>query len=92
MTGLNYASRIVRKWPAAVRGRLGGRPQEEGPDERERPMPEDDTRTLKPRYAPIREVLGDRAQSIAAATAGAYAFLVVMYFVQILCPLFGAGG
>jgi len=55
-------------------------------------MSDSDTSTLKPNYLSVREVLGARAQSVAAMIGGAYTFLGGMFIAQMLCPLFGAGG
>ena len=41
-------------------------------------------RGAKPKYPPVREVKGKRAQSLAAATAGAYAFWVGLVLALIL--------
>ena len=47
---------------------------------------------LKSTYPAVREVLGDRAQWVAAAAVGGYAFYVGMFLSQILCGFLGIGG
>lgn len=40
----------------------------------------------------VSEVLGERAQIVAAVAMGAYAFLGGLFLYQVLCPVFGVGG
>ena len=55
-------------------------------------MSDDYVPDVRPTYPPIRDVLGDRAQILGAATIGGLAFMGGMYAYQMICPLFGAGG